>query len=487
MRDKIKIAILSEGKKGIGYGHISRTSALLEIFNNMDLNPLMIINGEGNLSTIFDFGFENLDWTTQKNELFRLIDNSDIVIIDSYLADKDLYEEISKYSVVSVFFDDYQRVSYPEGIIINSAVYAEKLQYPQDKNRIYLLGVEYQPYRNEFRNISEKKVKEKIESVIIFLGANDIRDLIPGILYKLKGSYPEIKKNVIVNKVQHNIAEIESYKDQNLFVHYEPDSAKMVKIMLSSDIAISAGGQTLCELARVGIPSIVISTAENQLLNIQGWQEKGFAKYIGEWNNSKTLDELEQSIHFFDNYKIRDQIYELSRQMIDGQGAKRIVKSILNNYLNNILILKKADINSIDDIFSLSNDKVVRKNSLNQQQIRYEDHKKWFAEKIHSNDCLFLIAEIKSEFAGQIRFDIKESEIILNISIISSCRGLGIGEKITCKGLNILKSEFPDTTAVNAYVRKENHASMRMFEKAGFRLSGFEEDEKIAKFVYHYI
>ncbi len=58
--------------------------------------------------------------------------------------------------------------------------------------------------------------------------------------------------------------------------------------MLVSDIAISSGGQTLCELARIGTPTIGICCAQNQQQNLECWRDTSFAEYAG-WYNDRNI------------------------------------------------------------------------------------------------------------------------------------------------------------------------------------------------------
>ena len=98
----------------------------------------------------------------------------------------------------------------------------------------------------------------------------------------------------------------------------------MKKVMLESDIAISACGQTLYELARVGVPTIGICAAENQLQNIEGWRKSGFLEYIG-WHNDENLPErILEAINKLTPYKERAKLSEIDRSCVDGRGAKRI-------------------------------------------------------------------------------------------------------------------------------------------------------------------
>ncbi len=42
------------------------------------------------------------------------------------------------------------------------------------------------------------------------------------------------------------------------------------------------------------------------------------------------------------------------------------------------------------DVYELANDSVVRQNSFNSNEIKYDDHIKWYLNKINNKDCIFL-------------------------------------------------------------------------------------------------
>ncbi len=50
----------------------------------------------------------------------------------------------------------------------------------------------------------------------------------------------------------------------------------MKNAMIKCDIAISAAGQTLFELARIGVPTYAVQVAENQTLNMLSWKKCNF-------------------------------------------------------------------------------------------------------------------------------------------------------------------------------------------------------------------
>jgi spore coat polysaccharide biosynthesis predicted glycosyltransferase SpsG len=163
---------------------------------------------------------------------------------------------------------------------------------------------------------------------LITFGGADVRNLTPKVLKLLRDNYPELLIKVIVGGGFQNIAEIEKHKDDNTKLIYSPSAAEMRDIMFGSDLAISSGGQTLYELARLGVPAIGICAADNQLQSIEGWQEAGFLKYAC-WYNSEGLEE--RLLSFLEELAcsdVRARMSQAGKSRIDGKGPSRIVSAL---------------------------------------------------------------------------------------------------------------------------------------------------------------
>ena len=170
---------------------------------------------------------------------------------------------------------------------------------------------------------------------MITFGGTDRGNLTPKVLKLLTNNYPELAKIVIIGNGFGNIEEIKQLKDDYTKLVYNPSGDEMKKIMVESDIAISAGGQTIYELAQTGTPAIGICAAENQLRNINQWCDLGFLKYIGWYNHENLEQELMSSLKYLANKQVRMEMSETGRKLIDGQGCKRILNALeLNKRAN---------------------------------------------------------------------------------------------------------------------------------------------------------
>ena len=325
----MKVFVLTEGGRNLGFGHITRCTSIYQAFEEAGIESQLIVNGDQTVRDLLrDKNCKVFNWLNDRKNLLATVKNADIVFIDSYLADYGLYEKISNVVKTAVYIDDNVRLNYPRGFVLNGTLLAEQVPYPKSKEVNYLLGARYAPLRKEFWDVPAKPIRDNLETVMITFGGADIHNVTPKVLKLLTDAYPEMLKKVIIAKSLQNTAETERLKDSNTELIYYPNAAEMKKVMLESDIAISAGGQTLYELARIGVPTIGICIAENQLHNIEGWSKSGFLKYVGWYSDENLERRLRSSVRYLANKRIRTHISEIGRKVIDGQGYKRIINAI---------------------------------------------------------------------------------------------------------------------------------------------------------------
>ena len=127
--------------------------------------------------------------------------------------------------------------------------------------------------------------------------------------------------------------------------------------------------------------------------------------------------------------------------------------------------------------FDWANDPDTRRQSFNSAPISLETHTNWFARKLADPDTLLLIFEKETGRAiGQVRFERKPvadmpDEVIIGVSVDASQRGKGLASQLISQGCVICRKRWGEVT-IHAYIKPENQASIRAFERAGFRLSG---------------
>jgi RimJ/RimL family protein N-acetyltransferase len=136
-----------------------------------------------------------------------------------------------------------------------------------------------------------------------------------------------------------------------------------------------------------------------------------------------------------------------------------------------------------DLLFKWANDETVRKNAFNIRKISYEEHKKWFKNKIESPNTFIYICYINKEIPiGQIRIDIEDGIGIIDYSIDKEYRGQGYGTKLLEEIVKKLKNEDKGIIMLVGKVKMENIPSQRAFEKAGYRC---DKQKDFVEYYFH--
>lgn len=318
----MKVAILTEGLVNTGYGHITRCLSIYQAFDEQGIKPEFIINlDESGKKFLEGITINIFDWCVEKHKLMNLINDMDIVIIDSYKAPLDIYAQISDKVRTAVYLDDYLRINYPKGVIVNGTIDAESIQYRRERNYAYLLGTNYIPLRKEFWDIKKKNSKEKIKNILITIGGSDIKGITFLILDEMLKEFPNINYHVVLNNNHIGKSDYDNYRVK---FYYTLSAQQMLILMLNCDFAISSAGQTSYELNRACLPCVLIGVIENQKYNLMGWKKLG---YITEelWEEDENLGEkITNEINNYNGSTNQKNI--LNKFIVDGQGARRVVK-----------------------------------------------------------------------------------------------------------------------------------------------------------------
>jgi len=122
----------------------------------------------------------------------------------------------------------------------------------------------------------------------------------------------------------------------------------------------------------------------------------------------------------------------------------------------------------VDLFYKWANDEVVRQNSFNPSKLIFEDHVKWFKQKLESGTCFFyLFLDTNNTPIGQVRIDSGNSETVIGISVDEHFRGKSYGKQMLIQATDdfLIKNS---SIVITAYIKVENIASRALFKKAGF-------------------
>jgi UDP-2,4-diacetamido-2,4,6-trideoxy-beta-L-altropyranose hydrolase len=105
---------------------------------------------------------------------------------------------------------------------------------------------------------------------------------------------------------------------------------RMADLMAQADAFVGAGGSTTWERFCLGLPSLVLAVADNQVPTAEYLGKLGAIDYIGT-AAALTADGLRTSLsRFLIDHDRRARMAELGMQLVDGRGVERVSDCLLN-------------------------------------------------------------------------------------------------------------------------------------------------------------
>ncbi len=305
----VRVTVLTEAGPDIGYGHLARCVGLADAFLVRGLTPRLIVRGETPAYLLGGHDVECLDWTSA-TALDVIAGSTDVIAVDSYTASADVCERLAEAVSTCIWFDDEMREEYPGGIIVNGAPGVSRTAYAERPDATLLLGTTYQVLRRSFWDTPPKKVRPQVERLLVMFGGTDVRGLAGAVIAALEATHPGITIDAV----------------------REPRTAAEIRnAMLEADIAISAGGQTLYELAATGTPTIAVCVAENQDRQARAFAEAGVIRLVGSWSEPDIVEKLTVSVEAMGPAGVRHGMSSAGQELVDGRGALRVAQAAVDH------------------------------------------------------------------------------------------------------------------------------------------------------------
>ena len=323
-----RILILTELGEGIGFGHFSRCSPIaLELSNNFQVEIFVYQKGDSeyNLNLSPKIQTTIKDW---KESISEIVKPGDTVIIDSYLAQKEHFDQIASISKKSLVFDDYYRLEYNCRLILNPNVSADIEKYSYKSKNDLIAGSDYIIVRNAFQNLVHWDLNQTVKEVSISVGGSDYRNLLPKFVKLFAEKYSTINFHVLTGKSQLKQKMEQEYSRNNFKYYGLLNQDEMARVFMKSDLAISASGQTLGELVTTQTPFIAFCIDKDQQPIRAFYLKQKIINNKIEWDDVDFEEKILNSFEGLLNLKKRQQFIDKSRNILDGNGVNRICKRI---------------------------------------------------------------------------------------------------------------------------------------------------------------
>lgn len=402
-------------------------------------------------------------------------DTGSWLVLDGYHFDECYQRLVKERGCQLLLIDDLANLQhYCADIVLNQNLHALPSGYsfwgPQG---CLLLGPRYVLLRREFQKWRgwKREVSETANKVLVTLGGADSANNTSLVLQALQSAGREGLEAVVAAGAGNRFeAELQSaVENSRVPVQLVIDSMVMDRLMAWADVAVSAAGATTWELAFMGLPGLLLKTAENQRLVAEKMHAAGAALDLG-WPEEITPELLAGRIDgLLADYEQRGALTRRAQQLVDGEGTDRLLMRLEKRRLR-VRPVRETDARLL---WEWANDPEVRAVSFSTQPVLWEQHLDWLRKKLKESCHFYLAVDGEEEAIGQVRFDIREDEAAVSVSLGRRFRGAGYGTELLRLACGKLFRDS-EVKVIKAYVKPDNQASLKAFDRAGFCYSAKE-------------
>jgi UDP-2,4-diacetamido-2,4,6-trideoxy-beta-L-altropyranose hydrolase len=406
--------------------------------------------------------------------LAALSEALDWLIVDHYALDAQWERAVRPSGTKLMVIDDLADRSHDCDLLLDQNAQDEtKDRYaglvPPTARR--LIGPHYALLRPQFAAARGRMRDGSVKRILVFMSATDPKGATLLALEALSlGSLTAFPVDVIIGSASPHLKAIEARAATRGQTELHVDTENMAALCAGADLAIGAGGVAALERCCLGLPSLTLSLAANQEPGLATLAAAGAVRRVGaveDWTAVDLADEIERLI---DEKDALVSLSERSAALVDGLGAARCASAVAGVYT----VLRKVTLDDARHLLEWRNDDSVRLVSLDSAPIAWSDHLAWLQRKLVDPDHFHWIAESDGEPSGSIRFDIIDNKARVSIAVAPGRRGEGLGGRLLAEGEGQLLDKRDDVFQFVAEILPGNAPSRRLFEKAGYLLSGAE-------------
>jgi len=339
------LLVRADADSRMGSGHVMRCLALAEAWssNGGRVTFLSRCDSAPLRRRVVSSGFELIDMENAHPHPediaatlshIRQMDGTWLVL-DGYHFDTAYQRAILGSSCRLLVVDDYvHQPRYHADLILNQNINAPNMQYNADPDTKLLLGPKFGLLRDQF--LAQSGLKREFPAyahrVLVTMGGADPDNTTTMMLEALRQvDISNLEVTAVVGPANPHLASVRRAADQSPGnVRVLQDVNDMPELMAWADVAIAGGGTTWSELAFMGLPSLLLVLADNQVDVAAGMAEAGASINLGEAGDA-TAGTIKEAIEpVLADAVMRRRMSEDAHRLVDGKGASRIVEAMAN-------------------------------------------------------------------------------------------------------------------------------------------------------------
>lgn len=280
------------------------------------------------------------------------------LFIDSYYATASYFQAL-RPCFRTAYLDDLKSFDCAVDLVVNYDTSEDCPWYDNASRK--LLGIQYTPLREQFHS-PRYEVRQQVTNILLSTGGTDPYGVAESLLHHLYDtdtchdcsitllgqnnmhmpgasyqpqdltSLQSMQYHILTSRTNTRYTALTALAQAHPQIHIHTNVSDVAALMASCDLAVSAGGTTLCELCAVGVPSVSYLMAENQRTAVDTYARLGLIPCAGDIRTTAVQalrHILAFLLHMAPNYAARAGVSSSMRSLHDGAGTDRIATALL--------------------------------------------------------------------------------------------------------------------------------------------------------------
>jgi UDP-2,4-diacetamido-2,4,6-trideoxy-beta-L-altropyranose hydrolase len=404
---------------------------------------------------------------------------ADLLVVDHYKRDVAFETTCRAFAKKIVVLDDATGRNHDCDILVDAAASSKEFYAGHvPAHARVLAGPAYALIRRSFVADREMALARRdgrpVKEILVSCGATDPANATAAVLDSINDVVEDVAVTVVLSSQAPYVEAVRKRLRGN--ARLLVDVADMAELMTNSDLAIGASGSTAYERAVLGLPSILVTIADNQRGVAHLMSRAGAALDAGMLDADFVLRLRSLITGLIAAGAVRRRMAQDASALIDGRGTARIAVAVLDDRVAKDGARVRLRLAEPDDegwLLKLQQDPQTRRYFRNAATPTTQEHHDWMRRTLADLKRLLLIVEANGEPVGSVRLDRLSNEDgkarhEVSVAIDPTRHGRGIASA----ALRLVRGLMPGA-ALDATILPTNQASRALFERSGYlALSG---------------
>jgi UDP-2,4-diacetamido-2,4,6-trideoxy-beta-L-altropyranose hydrolase len=258
----------------------------------------------------------------------------ELMVVDHYALDHRWESGMrDRCGRILVIDDLADRVHHCDCLLDQNLVAGWRRRYREliPKNAIALLGPHYALLQPQYSYWRERTATRKgaVRRVLIYFGGADNANLTGMAVAAVSAiGSPDIAIDVVINPRGTHVDEVRRFVQGVPNVRLHEQLQSLASLMAAADLCIGGSGATSWERCALGLPSVVVSLAENQRPIAEELDRCGAVRWIGHLGEVGET-EFSEAIRIYLINGLEPAWSDRCRALVDGNGTDRVVATLL--------------------------------------------------------------------------------------------------------------------------------------------------------------